>query len=140
MEKFFDQCIETYEKLAGADFKCHKADTPFIAEDQGVVNPPRDPCPGETGYVCPHCTEAFPESAFEKVSSPAEAEKTTKIIREALNANQQGNGGCIGDSCADAGVLAPIAAQVVMKVFYGARVSRPDLMRAIGHLSRHLTK
>ena len=38
------------------------------------------------------------------------------------------------------GVLNTIAAKVVMKVFYGARVARPDLLRAIGHLSCYLTK
>ena len=140
MDKFFDQCIETYEKLAGANFKCTPADTPFIAEDKGVVNPTRDPCQGETGYVCPHCTEAYPERDFVKVTSAEEAQQTAKRIREALNANQLGTGESAGDSGAEPGILAPIAAQVVMKVFYGARVARPDLLRAIGHLSRYLTK
>ena len=34
MDKFFNQCIDTYESLAGADYKCEPADTPFIAEDK----------------------------------------------------------------------------------------------------------
>ena len=40
----------------------------------------------------------------------------------------------------DEGVLAPKAAQVVMKIFYAAREARPDLLRAVGHLTRFLTR
>ena len=36
--------------------------------------------------------------------------------------------------------LDTIAAKVVMKVFYAARVARPDLLRAVGHLSCYLTR
>ena len=59
MDQCFTQCIETYEKLVGPDFKVVKADTPFIAEDKGVVIPTRSPCEGESGHVCPHSTEAL---------------------------------------------------------------------------------
>ena len=38
------------------------------------------------------------------------------------------------------GTLAPIAAKVIMKVFYAARVARFDLLRAIGFLACHITK
>ena len=38
------------------------------------------------------------------------------------------------------GVLNTIAAKVIMKVFYAARVCRFDLVRAIGHLACYLTK
>merc|ERR1711893_377165 len=38
------------------------------------------------------------------------------------------------------GVLAPIAAKVLMKVFYAARVCRPDLLRAITFLACTMTK
>ena len=140
MDKFFTQCVETYEKLAGPDYQCTPADTPFIAEDKGVVNPTRHPSNGDTGYVCPHCTEAYPEESFIKVHSAAEAEKIAKRLREAVNAGQPNASECSESLPADTGTLAPIAAQVVMKVFYGARVARPDLMRAIGHLSRYLTR
>merc|ERR1711893_367340 len=38
------------------------------------------------------------------------------------------------------GVLAPVAAKVLMKVFYAARVCRPDLLRAITFLACTMTK
>ena len=38
------------------------------------------------------------------------------------------------------GVLSPIAAKVLMKVFYAARVCRPDLLRAITFLACSMTK
>jgi len=46
------------------------------------------------------------------------------------------------NSAADSGTgeLASIAAKVIMKVFYAARVARFDLLRAIGHLACHITR
>ena len=38
------------------------------------------------------------------------------------------------------GKLAPIAAKIIMKVFYAARVARYDLLRAVGNLARYITK
>ena len=38
------------------------------------------------------------------------------------------------------GKLADIAASVIMKVFYAARVARYDLLRAVANLARFLTK
>ena len=36
--------------------------------------------------------------------------------------------------------MAPVAASIVMKVFYAARLARPDLLRATGRLSCFLTR
>ena len=38
------------------------------------------------------------------------------------------------------GRLASVAARIVMKVFYGARLCRPDLLRAITFLACTMTK
>ena len=42
--------------------------------------------------------------------------------------------------CIEKGVLAPIAAQILMKLLYGARYCRQDLLRAICTLARCVTK
>ena len=40
-------------------------------------------------------------------------------------------------SLVEAGILGSDAAKIVMKIIYGARVARPDLLRAVcGHVSR----
>ena len=41
---------------------------------------------------------------------------------------------------AETGVLAPSACSIIMKVFYGARLCRPDLLRAITFLACTITK
>jgi hypothetical protein len=38
------------------------------------------------------------------------------------------------------GLLGPIAAQVLMKILYGARMARYDLLRAVCHLASCVTK
>ena len=136
MKKFFEQSVALYQKLAPG-FDLQAAETPFIDEDIGVQNPTRAPQEGP-GLICPQCTEAFPEAAFTKTASPAEALKLCKEIRanlneyiEAVEEAKKAEGG---------GVLNLIAARVVMNIFYGARCARPDLLRAIGHLTRYLTK
>ena len=40
----------------------------------------------------------------------------------------------------EGGVLQPIAASCLMKVLYGARMARPDLLRATCYLARLITK
>merc|ERR1711994_15079 len=62
--------------------------------------------------------------------------KETKKVCEGRNAEQAVD----REGEPDAGVLNHIDAQNNMKAFYGARVARPDLLRAIGHLTRYLTK
>ena len=86
---------------------------------------------------------------FERADNAKAAEEIIKRLREAQRSQQAGEQTDISgqpmndDKDAlgnEVGVLAPIAAQVVMKLFYCARVARPDLLRAIGHLTRFLTK
>ena len=99
------------------------------------------------GYVCPYCTEAFPKEQFTEVKDTREAKEVCERLRKTQQGMPVGHdknltgGSSEGVASTDEpGVLAPIAAQVVMKVFYVAREARPDLLRAIGYLSRYLTK
>ena len=54
--------------------------------------------------------------------------------------------GCTGPDADDpggdppSGALQPVSAKVLMKFLYGARVARPDLLRAICHLASCVTK
>ena len=90
------------------------------------------------GYICPCCTEAYPKKCFKEVLNRHDAEKLVKEIRKNLNDYLEAAGKKGLDD--QGGSLGSIAAQVAMQVFYGARVARPDLLRAIGRLSRYLTK
>jgi len=58
---------------------------------------------------------------------PEENQKLTQMLQEPPDAPP-------------AGVLKPIAAKVLMKVFYAARLARFDLLRAAANLSRFVTK
>ena len=40
----------------------------------------------------------------------------------------------------DPGELGPIASRILMKVLYAARLARFDLLRAVCHLARYITK
>ena len=46
----------------------------------------------------------------------------------------------IRDAWDEPGVLADSAASIIMKVMYGARMARFDLLRAVQGLARHMTK
>ena len=49
-------------------------------------------------------------------------------------------GGSLPPSSADVGKLQPIAAKVLMKILYAARLARFDLLRAVCHLATYVTK
>ena len=44
------------------------------------------------------------------------------------------------DSATEAGVLAPVASSVLMKILYGARAARWDLLKAVQVLATRITK
>ena len=52
----------------------------------------------------------------------------------------QGSSGGVATATAEPGVLADIAAKVLMKVLYGARMARFDLLRAVCSLACSITK
>jgi len=138
MEGFLDQCLEVYKQLAGKEFPLKHVKTPFIDEDDRE-NPTRSPQQSATGgLVCPWCVGCFPTEAFHPVRNSAEAAQVSKRVREGIALA----GGGIQETEGEAAApwLDTIAAKVVMKVFYAARVARPDLLRAIGHLSCYLTR
>ena len=92
-------------------FELEHADTPFIDEDNGVVNPSRTEEIGP-GYICPCCTEAYPKHCFKEVLNRHDAEKQVKEFRKNLNEYLE----AVGKKTLDdqGGSLGPIAAQVVM--------------------------
>ena len=80
MQSFLENCITKYEALAGPDFKCTKAKTPFVEEDDrdNVARTARSDGPG---LVCPWRCGAFLESEFAKVNGPHEALEAAKTRR-----------------------------------------------------------
>ena len=152
MFEFFDKCIERYTSIAKKhwpDYKLEPADIPFVDEDC-VVNPARRAQPNQdgsfTGFVCPHCVEAFAQDEYIPVSNAAEAAKVCKDLREnqsslrfggacTLAGNQRQDG-----TTANVGVLSGEACNIIMQVFYGARQVRVDLVRAITFLAQIMTK
>jgi len=65
MGSFLDQCVSSYEELAGPGFKCKPVSTPFIEEDDqdNCARAPMPVCPlGKQGQhnsqvmICPWCT------------------------------------------------------------------------------------
>ena len=131
MKSFFEQCIVNYEELAGPGFELSNANTLFVEEDDRD-NPFRAPQKGESGLICPWCVACFKHDAFVPANA-GNADSKTKEVRAHINELLGGNSGIAPDGVQ--GVLNTIAAKVFMKVFYDARVARPDLLRAIGHLS-----
>ena len=146
MQQFLVQGLADYEKLAGKDFKIEHADTPFTDEDV-VRNDARSPAASKDGgLVCPNCMECYPTHEYTKAATPEDAKRLVETLRKAqmgvsLGHNKDLNGKeCDVSRDEPEGVLTPIAASVVMKIFYCAREARPDMLRAIGHLTRFLTR
>ena len=44
------------------------------------------------------------------------------------------------DNAVNTGALQPIASRVLMKVLYGARMARFDLLKAVANLAKNVTK
>merc|ERR1712051_1014879 len=130
MEEFLRSCCTRYEELAGGKVTWKHADTPFL--DEGAdADPSRDPVASDAGIRCPFCDGVYPEDSFDKVKNgEANHRKGKKKLCEHM----------ASEAPQEQGRLATIAAKVIMKVFYAARVARYDLLRAIGGLARHITK
>jgi len=127
MKPFLEQCIESYVSLVGTDSHLSAASTPFIDEDD-TSNPARQPAPGNQGLTCPWCKGCFPKSSFQEHPRKDGARGTggTNSSTCATDGSDVSE-----DKCKPEGELSLIAATVIMKVFYAARVARFDPLRAV---------
>ena len=118
MEDFFQSCIDLYKKLAPAHFKLKKVSTPFLHDsghDQGKSGNPN--CDTKDQVHCPWCQASFPKD----LNHPKEQKKKKAKIagEESLPISTP------------SGELQPYAAKILMKMLYGARLARFDVLRAI---------
>ena len=126
MEEFFKSCVTLYESLAPPQFKIKPALTPFPpdSKDSGPAGNPNST--GVDVIHCPWCQDSFPAD----LNVPKKSAKKSGASPDGAGPGVPGG----------TGVLQPHAAKVLMKLLYGARLARFDLLRAINHLAGYITK
>ena len=127
MIDFMKSCVQKYCDLA--KFNVHNfknVQTPFL--DQGSDMQGRNACPG-------YCTECRAKCCSGN-TKPVFEDSDSDVSTTAGETDSETE----GDDDDDVGRLKPIASQVLMKIMYGARMARPDLLKAIGLLATKVTK
>ena len=129
-EDFMKKCVDTYLQVAPTGTKLVKsAKTPFRKETPGPHTRPYQ----DGDYLeCPWCKGWYAEDSFTKGNTKNGVATTTKSTADDKPP--------VPDHELNPGRLAPIAPKILMMMLYGARSARPDLLRAIAHLARFLTK
>ena len=115
-------CVEKYLEHAPG-LRLRKVDTPFLPEDQ-ALSPQGAPAAGGPVVECPWCKHTFPpknntfadEQELEKMAKSRKRAATEKMAKQKELDEK------------DRGRLAPSAASIVMKILYGARFVRMDLL------------
>jgi hypothetical protein len=113
-EPFLEQCVAKYLHVAGSGTVLKQAKTPFI-QSSGMESVYRRPIESDSAS-CPWCS--YCENATE------EKQNTTHEH----------------DQESELGKLASLAASVLMKCLYAARMCRFDLLRAVQGLAKFMTK
>ena len=156
-----ERYLDLAEETTGSRPKLHHRDTPFLHEDHRH-GPSGGPCApeGTPAVYCPHCCNHFPiegnqeDPKLKKTtnikpttthdSCEACAAKTKKKFKDKVGSKLQQRSGLTKskDSSGEpeSGQLQSIAAKVLMKILYGARMARFDLLRAVCHLACFVTK
>ena len=137
-------CVKLYLELApGAVLQ--PATTPFLPEDHRD-SPARGPaCTGPV-EECPWCCHTFSPNPYSSVSELEKAKKARRHRAGPLAGASDGPdaaGPLAGGTAVkeeSKGRLAPVAAKILMKILYGARMARLDLLRAVSHLACYFTK
>ena len=123
-ENFLKSCVDLYLQLAPKGTKLKTAWTPFVEEQ--LKKGPRVP-PGDGPWLeCPWCRSRCPTESFR----PGKGTSFLPGVDPGYAPKQEP---------AARGALSDKASKILMKVFYAARYSRWDLMRAIGHLATKIT-
>ena len=106
--------------------------TPFLTEDP-QKGPAGKFCRTEPSAECPWCNHRF------RSSPTAPSESRSAKVRTPTDKPALGGPADVV-ACPDRGALQPIAAKVLMKILYAARMARFDLLRAVCHLACFITK
>ena len=130
MESFLVSCVALYTDLAPKGFKLKEVPTPFSAECQDD-GPAGNPAPKSGNEIhCPWCQASFPAT----LNVPLPKHRTKTKVQDSVVPDDDVLEGKQG------GELQPYAAKVLMKLLYGARLARFDLLRAINDLAAYITK
>ena len=118
MEQFLRSCVDRYLEVAG-DVKLNKVVTPELHEEtKNHVS--RKPAREGPSVVCNWCNNLVPTDGSATVP------------------NQRGGTPELATKEPVRGHLAPHAASVLMKLLYGARIARFDLLRQVNRLARNV--
>ena len=156
MEDFLGSCVKRYIDLAtevqGTAPKLRVVGTPFLDDADGDC-PAGSPCApvGSPSVFCPWCNNNFPVAGntSDPIAALREADrkkaKQKKVADEEATANApEGSLPQLDKSsetdAPDRGVLQPLAAKVLMKILYGARMARFDLLKAVCDLACFVTR
>ena len=128
MEGFLQSCVGRCKELSGGAAKLTVARAPFLVENP-KEGPAANLCGAGPKVERPWCHRAFPAPCGKASLSTQGASGSTAP------------GGCVSaDTTEDRGTLQPIAAKVLMRILYAARMALVDLLRAVCHLACFITK
>ena len=146
MSDFFDSCVDKYRELASSLGQkkpiTPKAATPFLPEDmkESELGKPTSTGPS---FQCCWCKASYPLDSITATEMDPKKTSRKSAKSDAIHGTvfaPSKTALLTGPKVDEKGVLAPIAAQALMKLLYGARYCRPDLLRAISTLARCVTK
>ena len=123
-------CVRLYEELAPG-VRLKTVPTPFLTDDHrdSAARGPTGTGPVE---VCPWCECPHAPNTYASIDAyDKEASRRRKKLEAETSAK--------ADNLVR-GRLSPVAARILMKILYGARGARLDLLRAVSHLACYFTK
>eukprot|EP00959_Pyramimonas_sp_CCMP1952_P125473 2623397-Pyramimonas_sp.AAC.1 len=132
MTEFFESCVTLYAQLTDTDPATYPAaGTPFGPELTDL----EDGQGGPRGDIYSPAEEAIASALRINVDSGPLDRKIEAIGLDAAAASPDDP-----EPPTQSGVLQPIAAKVLMKILYGARMARYDLLRAARQTASCITK
>ncbi len=136
MSDFLQSCVDVYLSLAEEGTRLRKVGTPFLPEDQSESEAGAPVCDGPV-VECTWCAHTFSPTIVESVEQLPKATTTAGPSAEAEDGPLTvSNDAKTGERITSK----PIAAKVLVKVLFAARMARFDLLRAVYKLARSITK
>eukprot|EP00959_Pyramimonas_sp_CCMP1952_P425161 8905490-Pyramimonas_sp.AAC.1 len=132
MTELFDSCVALYAQLTDTDPATYPAAGPPFGPELSDLE---DGQGGPRGEVYSPAEEAIASALRSKVDSGPPDQKIDVPGLDAAAASPDDP-----EPPAQSGVLQPIAAQVLMKLAYGARMARYDLLRAVCQTASCITR
>ena len=148
MREFFRSCVDLYADPTGTDKSTYPA-VPTLFGDEATDL--EDGLGGPEGRDCAPAMQALAEflalpcpidphtqqdpTGIGCVLPPIDPAAPTLLAR-----SDQGENNTDNEEVPDSGLLRPVAAKILMKILYGARMARYDLLKAVCHSASCITK